>query len=99
MQRFTSTRPYSTRRSSKRLSRKPTKQSILCRKSVGNKGKGEGGADNKLTPADLLIGLSGDGKGSYLKSGYPIEAKQFYAKYQEHLIRLVDHILRPTVML
>ena len=90
-------------------------QSILCRKSVGNKGKGKDSADNKLTPADLLksVGLSGDGKGSYLKGGYlsikatspflftvrPIEAEQFYAKYQEHLSRLADHILHPTVML
>ena len=90
-------------------------QGILCWKSVGNKGKSKDSPDNKLTPADLLksVGLSGEGKGSYLRGGYlsikatspflftvrPIEAEQFYAKYQEHLSRLADHILHPTLML
>jgi hypothetical protein len=88
-------------------------QGILTRKSVGGKGKSKDGTETKMTPEGLLraVGLTGDGKGSYLKGGHlsikatapflfeirAIESNEFSEKYQEHLNRIADRILRPTV--
>ena len=88
-------------------------QGILTRKSVGGKGKSKDSTETKMTPEGLLraVGLVGDGKGSYLNGGYlsikatspflfeirAIESHEFSEKYQEHLNRIAERILRPTV--
>lgn len=90
-------------------------EAILSRKAVGNKGAGKERSEKGISTDDFLkaVGLSGDGKGSYLKGGilaikarspFMFEIKgiapdQFGRKYEAHLTLLADRILHPNVML
>ena len=90
-------------------------EAILSRKAVGNKGAGKERSEKGISTDDFLkaVGLSGDGKGSYLKGGilaikarspFMFEIKgiapdQFGHKYEAHLTLLADRILHPNVML
>lgn len=81
----------------------------------GNKGAGKERSEKGISTDDFLkaVGLSGDGKGSYLKRGilaikarspFMFEIKgiapdQFGQKYEAHLTLLAGRILHPNVML
>ena len=84
----------------------------MCKKSAKGKGKDKDNLERPMSPEDLLraVGLSGDGKGSYLKGGYltlkatspflfeAIDPSLFAAKYDEHLKRIAERIMHPIVM-